>query len=64
MMNEFYDTYGWGCPCSVQPQGCPGPCALTGEQAVATWDIAGYSQWIGMCCTAGVFSIHSCIICC
>lgn len=58
MQNEFYDTDGWACPCSVQPTGCPSECSLTGAQAIATWDIAGYSHWIDLGVLAGMMVIY------
>lgn len=32
MLNEFEDTDGWECPCTLQPEGCPQEdCTLNGE---------------------------------
>ena len=31
MSNEFLGTDGWGCPCEIQPEGCPNPnCTIDG----------------------------------
>lgn len=33
MSNEFLQTRGWDCPCSIQPGGCPNPaCSLDGRE--------------------------------
>ena len=32
MLNEFEDTDGWDCPCTLQPGGCPEEdCSIDGE---------------------------------
>lgn len=32
MLNEFEDTTGWDCPCTLQPGGCPEEdCSINGE---------------------------------
>ena len=40
MTNEFMDTYGWGCPCEITPQGCGGACEITGTDVLKVMLIA------------------------
>lgn len=45
MRNEFDGTSGWDCPCSVQPQGCAGPCTTDGQAVLASWSIISLNKW-------------------
>lgn len=46
MANEFLDTKAWGCPCEIQPEGCAGPCKITGKGVLSSlrWQ-SGRSKW-------------------
>jgi hypothetical protein len=46
MSNEFSGTDGWGCPCEIQPEGCSGPCEITGQGVLNAlrW-ASGRNKW-------------------
>ena len=50
MNNQFADTYGWACPCSAMPSGCPpsmggAHCVMSGEDVLAYWGIHNWNKW-------------------
>eukprot|EP01023_Acetabularia_acetabulum_P037446 TRINITY_DN3551_c0_g1_i5.p1 TRINITY_DN3551_c0_g1~~TRINITY_DN3551_c0_g1_i5.p1 ORF type:complete len:625 (-),score=111.88 TRINITY_DN3551_c0_g1_i5:523-2397(-) len=59
MNNEFRDTEGWECPCSIMEEGCTDPnCRLTGDQVLTSWQIPDRNKYIDLAILIGMVVIY------